>query len=62
MDVRARLKNAVIFHARTEYQGWDEPQQKRHLLRLWLTNPRFKDEERGCAKVYELSRQTNRDC
>ena len=44
------LKNAVIFHARTEYEDWDEPQQKRHLLRLWLTNPRFKD---GDARVRE---------
>jgi hypothetical protein len=44
------LKNAVIFHARTEYEDWDEPERKRHLLRLWLTNPRFKD---GEAQVRE---------
>ncbi len=31
------LKNAVNLHARTEYEDWDEPERKRHLLRLWLT-------------------------
>ena len=37
------LKNAVILHARTEYEDWAEPAKKRHLLRLWLTNFSFKD-------------------
>jgi hypothetical protein len=31
------LKNAAILHARTEYEDWDEPARKRHLLRLWVT-------------------------
>lgn len=30
------LKNAVVLHARTEYEDRDEPDEKRHLLRLWL--------------------------
>lgn len=34
------LKNSVILHARTEYDDFDEPQQRRHLLRLWLTGHR----------------------
>ena len=37
------LKNAAILHARTEYEDWTEPERKRHLLRLWLTNLTFKD-------------------
>ena len=37
------LKNAVILHARTAYEDWDEPADKRHLLRLWLSAPDFKD-------------------
>jgi hypothetical protein len=37
------LKNAVILHARTEYEDWPEPERKRHLLRLWLTNTGFRD-------------------
>jgi len=37
------LKNSVILHKRTEYQDWDEPDRKRHLLRLWLAAPDFDD-------------------
>jgi hypothetical protein len=44
------LKNAVILHARTEYEDWPEPDKKRHLLRLWLANFNFKD---GDAQVRE---------
>jgi len=32
------VKNAVTLHARTEFDDWDEPVRKRHLLRLWV-NP-----------------------
>ncbi|WOF75600.1 TauD/TfdA family dioxygenase [Parvibaculaceae bacterium PLY_AMNH_Bact1] len=35
------LKNAAILHKRTEYEDWDEPEEKRHLLRLWLTSHQF---------------------
>lgn len=31
------LHNATILHARTAYEDFDEPERKRHLLRLWLT-------------------------
>jgi hypothetical protein len=30
------LNNAVILHAREAYDDYDEPERKRHLLRLWL--------------------------
>jgi hypothetical protein len=35
------LKNASILHKRTQYEDWDEPSRKRHLLRLWLAQPKF---------------------
>lgn len=35
------LKNAAILHKRTAYEDWDDPRLKRHLLRLWLTQPTF---------------------
>lgn len=35
------LKNASVLHKRTEYQDWEEPERKRHLLRLWLVEPSF---------------------
>ncbi|MBW2280721.1 MAG: TauD/TfdA family dioxygenase [Deltaproteobacteria bacterium] len=31
------LKNNAVLHARTEYEDFDEPERKRHLVRLWLT-------------------------
>jgi len=37
------LKNSVILHKRTEYEDCDEPERKRHLLRLWLAAPDFDD-------------------
>ena len=37
------LKNSTILHCRTEYEDFDDPQQKRHLLRLWLTAREFDD-------------------
>ncbi|NYT84540.1 TauD/TfdA family dioxygenase [Pollutimonas harenae] len=30
------LSNFSIFHSRTAYEDWPEPEQRRHLLRLWL--------------------------
>src|SRR4029078_12573030 len=37
------LKNSIILHKRTAYEDWDEPERKRHLLRLWLAAPDFED-------------------
>ena len=33
------LCNHTILHSRTKYVDWDEPEKKRHLLRLWLGCP-----------------------
>jgi hypothetical protein len=33
------LNNHWILHSRTAYVDFDEPEKKRHLLRLWLTCP-----------------------
>ena len=33
------LNNFVTLHTRREYQDWPEPERKRHLLRLWLSDP-----------------------
>jgi hypothetical protein len=37
------LKNSVILHKRTAYEDFEEEEQKRHLLRLWLTARDFED-------------------
>ena len=33
------LHNHTIFHDRTAFEDWPEPERKRHLLRLWLCPP-----------------------
>jgi hypothetical protein len=33
------LNNYVTLHTRRAYEDWPEPQRKRHLLRLWLSDP-----------------------
>lgn len=33
------LHNHVLLHDRTDYEDWEEPERKRHLLRLWLCPP-----------------------
>jgi hypothetical protein len=33
------LNNFVMLHTRREYEDWPEPSRKRHLLRLWLSDP-----------------------
>jgi Taurine catabolism dioxygenase TauD, TfdA family len=37
------LKNSAILHCRSEYEDFDDPDLKRHLLRLWLTAYEFED-------------------
>lgn len=37
------LKNSVVLHARTDYEDWEDPDEKRHLLRLWLNVSSFSD-------------------
>jgi len=39
------LNNAVILHAREAYTDFDEPERKRHLLRLWLRASDFSSVE-----------------
>ncbi len=33
------VHNHTILHDRTAYEDWEEPERKRHLLRLWLAVP-----------------------
>ncbi|MDP6705093.1 MAG: TauD/TfdA family dioxygenase [Alphaproteobacteria bacterium] len=33
------VHNHTVFHDRTAYEDWTEPDRKRHLLRLWLCPP-----------------------
>lgn len=31
------ISNHTVVHARTGYEDWEEPERRRHLLRLWLS-------------------------
>jgi hypothetical protein len=35
------LNNRVVVHSRTDFEDFDEPERKRHLLRLWLRTPGY---------------------
>ncbi|MBP2329256.1 hypothetical protein JOF56_009641 [Kibdelosporangium banguiense] len=37
------LSNYTILHSRTSYEDHDDPELKRHLLRLWLRTPTARD-------------------
>jgi hypothetical protein len=47
------LKNSVILHARTAFEDWAEPERKRHLLRLWLTDTSFEDGDAALRKGFK---------
>lgn len=53
------LKNSVILHARTDYEDFAEPDEKRHLLRLWLTARSFRDGDEALRTGISVQR-TNR--
>jgi hypothetical protein len=44
------LKNSVTLHARTDYDDAAELDEKRHLLRLWLTATSFRDGDAALRK------------
>src|SRR5690606_35740608 len=33
------INNHVLIHGRTAFEDYDEPERRRHLLRLWLSMP-----------------------
>jgi hypothetical protein len=49
------LKNSVILHKRTAYEDWEDSEQKRHLLRLWLAAPDFDDGDEQLRRGIVLS-------
>lgn len=37
------LNNHFVMHSRTGFEDFEAPERKRHLLRLWLCTPRYRD-------------------
>jgi len=52
------LKNAAILHCRTEYEDFEEPEKKRHLLRLWLAAHEFQDGDERLRRGHAANAET----
>ncbi len=44
--------NHTVFHSRTTFEDWEKPEDKRHLLRLWLNVPNGRNLAPGFADRY----------
>lgn len=47
------LNNHVTLHARTEFEDYDEPDRKRHLLRMWLSMPNTRALSPALGTIYK---------
>lgn len=47
------LNNHVTYHARSEFEDFEEPDRKRHLLRMWLAVPNSRDLDAGMSTIYQ---------
>jgi hypothetical protein len=45
------LNNHFIVHSRTEYQDYDEEERRRHLIRMLLFTPSYKDVPENTKKL-----------
>jgi hypothetical protein len=54
------VHNHVVMHARTHYEDFDEPERKRHLLRLWMSTPKGRPLPSGYYERYGGYRQGRR--
>ncbi|MEM7144776.1 MAG: TauD/TfdA family dioxygenase [Verrucomicrobiota bacterium] len=46
------LNNWTTLHRRTEFEDWPDPEQKRHILRIWLSVPNSRPLDRAFADNY----------
>lgn len=46
------LNNHVVYHARTQFEDFDEEDRKRHLLRLWLSVSNTRTLNEGMKPIY----------
>ena len=47
------LNNHVTLHARTHFEDYDEPDRKRHLLRMWLSMPNTRPLSPALGQIYK---------
>ncbi len=46
------MNNHVMYHSRTEFEDYEEPDRKRHLIRLWLSVPNSRPLNDSMSAVY----------
>lgn len=47
------LNNHITLHARTHFEDYDEPERKRHLLRMWLSMPNTRALSPALGTIYK---------
>jgi hypothetical protein len=47
------INNHVVIHSRAHYEDYEEPERKRHLLRLWLSVPHARPLCEGLRDAYK---------
>ena len=47
------VNNHVLIHSRTQFEDFEEPERKRHLLRLWLSIPGARPLCEGLRDAYK---------
>jgi len=50
------LNNHVTYHARTEFEDYPDDDQRRHLLRMWLSLPNTRDLSPSMSVIYQNQR------
>ena len=50
------LSNHTVLHSRTAYVDWEDPQEKRHLLRLWLSFEQHNSPRGKLSQLREAAR------
>ena len=50
------MNNHVMLHSRTAFEDYDEPEKKRHLLRMWLAVPNSRALSPALSTIYQDQR------
>lgn len=50
------VNNHICFHARTAFEDWPDPEQHRHLLRMWLAMPNSRPLSPAMSTIYQDQR------
>ncbi len=47
------MNNHVMYHSRTEFEDWPEPDRRRHLIRMWLSVPNSRPLHESMFAIYQ---------